>query len=353
MFGQPTASLDFKKVLDEGPIILVNLSTEKARISDVNASLFATLLLSDLWTAAKERGKGEDDDDLKPFYLYADEFQNFITPTIAKNLDQARGYGLHLTLANQFPQQFMHAGANGAQVYDSVMVNARSKIVFSMEGEENLKPLAQSLFMGVMNPDEIKYRINSTKIIGYEEETRTVESETENWSDGAGDFTGQTATGSLSGAITDGTEQDPNAWNRSTAGSGGTSRTSMGGGARTVTEVPFQKAIFGKEESSVHFRPLDEQQFRAMVALFDQQQRHSVARLVGMRAPVSIKTPTVQKMPSSKEMVQEFLERAYQKLPFALPAPKAQKQIEEREQKFADGVFHDSGEPQPLKRKQP
>ena len=141
MFGQNGASLDLGDALENGSIILVNLSTEGAHISEEDASLFATLLLSDLWTAAKERGKGTDGKDIKPFYVYIDEFQNFITPTIAKNLDQARGFGLHLTLANQFPRQILNAGANGQQVYDSVMANARSKIVFEVRGEDNLRPL--------------------------------------------------------------------------------------------------------------------------------------------------------------------------------------------------------------------
>jgi hypothetical protein len=105
MFGQNGASLDLGKALDQGSIIIVNLSTEGARVSEEDSALFATLLLSDLWTAAKERGKGTDAHQVKPFYVYVDEFQNFVTPTIAKNLDQARGFGLHLTLANQFPRR--------------------------------------------------------------------------------------------------------------------------------------------------------------------------------------------------------------------------------------------------------
>lgn len=174
MFGQNGASLDLGKALEDGSIIIVNLSTEGARVSEEDASLFATLLLSDLWTAAKERGKGTDAKQVKPFYTYIDEFQNFVTPTIAKNLDQARGFGLHLVLANQFPRQILHTGANGAQVYDSVMANARSKVVFETRGEDNLRPLATDLFMGVMNPDEIKHELYSTKVMDYVEETRTV-----------------------------------------------------------------------------------------------------------------------------------------------------------------------------------
>jgi hypothetical protein len=347
MFGQNGASLDLGKAIEEGQIIIANLSTEGARVSEEDASLFATLLLSDLWTAAKERGKGMEEGDMKPFYVYVDEFQNFITPTIAKNLDQSRGFGLHLTLANQFPRQILHAGANGAQVYDSVMANARSKIVFSLEGKENLEPLAYSLFMGVMNPDEIKMELYSTKVMDYVEETRTIHSESENWSEGVGEFTGTTDTESAGGAISDGAEQESRLWNQSSAVSGGTSKTSMKGGGKGKATVPFLKPVMGKELASIERRNLEEQLFRAMAALFDQKQRHGIARLVGTTKPVNIVTPTIQKKPTSKEMADSFLTRVYDKLPFALKSAEAHKQIEDRQKKILDG-FSQAAETEPV-----
>ena len=352
MFGQNGASLDLGKAIEEGQIIIANLSTEGARVSEEDASLFATLLLSDLWTAAKERGKGTDERDVKPFYVYIDEFQNFITPTIATNLDQSRGFGLHLTLANQFPRQILNAGANGPQVYDSVMANARSKVVFSLEGKENLEPLAYSLFMGVMNPDEIKLKLMSRKVMDYVEETRTIESESENWSEGTGEFTGTTDTESAGGAIHDGAEQEARLWNQSSAISGGTSKTSMKGGSKGKTTVPFLRPVFGEEVSSIQYRSLEEQVFRAMATLFDQKQRHGVARLVGMRAPVNIVTPTIEKRPTSKEMAASFLTRSYEKLPFALRSAEAHKQIEDRQKKITGSFSHAAdAEPVAVKRK--
>ncbi len=342
MFGQDGASLDLGKAIEEGQIIIANLSTEGARVSEDDVALFGTLLLSDLWTAAKERGKEMEEGDIKPFYVYIDEFQNFITPTIAKNLDQARGFGLHLTLANQFPRQILHAGANGPQVYDSVMTNARSKVVFSLEGEENLKPLAQSLFMGVFNPDEIKLRLTSRKVMDYVERVWTIISESDNWSKGVGEFTGVTDTEGAAGAIRDGAEQEMRLWNMSHADSGGTSRTSMKGGSRSESRVPYLMPIFGEEVSSVQYRSLEEQLFKAMAALFDQKQRHGVARLVGMRAPLNIVTPIVQKKPTSKEMVASFLTRSYEKLPFALRSTDAAKQIKDRQDKITGGSLHEA-----------
>jgi hypothetical protein len=340
MFGQNTASLDLGKALKKGHIIIANLSTQNARVSEEDASLFATLLLSDLWTAAKERGKGTEEGDMKPFYVYIDEFQNFVTPTIAKNLDQARGFGLHLTLANQFPRQILHAGANGAQVYDSVMANARSKVVFSLEGTENLKPLAESLFMGVMNPDEIKLKLYSRKVMDYVEEQRTIQSTSESWSDGVGEFDGVTGTGGISGAIDDGTNQEARLWNQAEALSSGTSRTSIKGGSKSRTTVPFLRPVMGEELSSVQFRSLDEQLYRAMATLFDQQQRHAVTRLVGMRTPVNIVTPMVRRFPTSIEMAARYLTSVYSKLPFALRSAEAIRLIEKRQREIAERVLH-------------
>ena len=42
---------------------------------------------------------------MKPFYVYIDEFQKFVTPTIAENFDEAAGFGLHLTLAKLYEHQ--------------------------------------------------------------------------------------------------------------------------------------------------------------------------------------------------------------------------------------------------------
>jgi len=232
------------------------------------------------------------------------------------------------------------------------MTNARNKVVFSLEGEENLRPLALSLFKGVINPDEIKLQLFSRKVMDYVEETRTIISESENWSDGVGDFTGATSTESVGGAIRDGAEQESRLWNISNAVSGGTSRTSMKGGGRSETTVPFLKAVFGKELTTVQYRTIEEQIFRAMTALSDQEDRHGVARLIGTKAPFNIVTPTVTKKPTTKEMTNSFLTRVYEKLPFALRSTEAHKQIEARQQKITSGSSHEAeAEEIPVRRK--
>ena len=116
----------------------------------------------------------------------------------------------------------------------------------------------------------------------------------------------------------------------------------MKGGGSSETTVPFLRPVFGEELSSVQYRSLEEQLFRAMATLFDQKQRHGIARLVGMRTPFKIVTPMVEKKPTSKEMAASFLTRAYEKLPFALKSTEAHKQIEERQHKIISGAGSDT-----------
>ena len=340
MFGQPDISMDFGKALDEGSIILVSLATERAKVSKENAELFATLLLSDLWTAAQERGKR---DGVKPFYVYLDEFQRFVSPTIAENLDEARGFGLHLPMAHQFPNQLLDRGDNGKRVYNSIMENASSKVVFRLSHEENLRVMAQWLFMGVMNPDEVKHELYSTKVLEYREVLKEVYGISKSSGHSHGNQRGRAA-----GAGTGGTQAfyDDEATSMSSMSKSvfeAASEREKDAWSEATTEsrsyVPTLVPVLGKELSHVQFRSLEEQLFRAMAVLFDQQQRQGVARLVGMNAPVSIFTPMVSKVPSKPARTQKFLATCYEKLPYALPKATAQKQLADRAETFAETMM--------------
>jgi hypothetical protein len=355
IFSLPESSLDLGQALEEGSIILVSLATAGAKVSKQDAELFATLLLSDLWTAAQERGKR---DGVKPFYVYLDEFQRFVTPTISDNLDEARGFGLHLTMAHQFPNQLLDRGENGRRVYNSIMENASSKVVFRLQHDENLRAMAQWLFMGVMNPDEVKHELYSAKVMAYREEIREIYGE----SSSSGTSTGSQR-GSASGAGYGGTSVFPidesgvpsstsQSWSSFSSDSFSESESYSESRTESSTRVPMLVPEFGKELSHVQFRSLDEQLFRAMAVLFDQQQRQGVARLVGMSAPVSIYTPEVGRRPGNEKKTKRFLETCYGKLPFALPNAEAQKKISDHADTFAETLFKESAdEPTTSKRK--
>ncbi|MFT3787354.1 MAG: TraM recognition domain-containing protein [Tepidisphaeraceae bacterium] len=119
--------LDLASAMEDGAIVLVCLSTTGNPLGHPTAKLIGSLMLSDLWNCGRGRGKGTD----KPFYVYLDEFQNFINPAMAQSLDEARGYGLHMTMAQQYPTQLRNDGPAGQSVYDSVLTNARARRSFS------------------------------------------------------------------------------------------------------------------------------------------------------------------------------------------------------------------------------
>ncbi len=99
IIGQSQSSFDFRKVMDEGKILIVNLS--KGIIGDENMSFLGLLLVQKILAAALSR---EDipEDQRKDFFFYADEFQNFATEEFNSILSEARKYRLNLTLGHQY-----------------------------------------------------------------------------------------------------------------------------------------------------------------------------------------------------------------------------------------------------------
>lgn len=97
--GQPRSSFDFRRVMDEGKILLINLS--KGELGEENSSFLGLVLVPRILMAAMSRADIPEE-QRRDFYLYVDEFQNFATPDFAQILSEARKYKLSLTVANQF-----------------------------------------------------------------------------------------------------------------------------------------------------------------------------------------------------------------------------------------------------------
>jgi hypothetical protein len=102
LIGQSQSSFDFRKIMDEGKILLVNLS--KGELGEENSSFLGLILVPRILMAAMSRADIPED-QRRDFYLYVDEFQNFATPDFAIILSEARKYRLSLIVANQFVGQ--------------------------------------------------------------------------------------------------------------------------------------------------------------------------------------------------------------------------------------------------------
>ncbi|MEY4731350.1 MAG: hypothetical protein RL681_296 [Candidatus Parcubacteria bacterium] len=120
IIGQAHSSFNFRQVMDEGKILLVNLS--KGRLGDINANLLGMITIGKILMAALSRTDA-DASTRRDFNLYIDEFQNFTTEAVASILSEARKYGLSLTMAHQFIGQLEE------NIKDAVFGNVGSMLV--------------------------------------------------------------------------------------------------------------------------------------------------------------------------------------------------------------------------------
>jgi len=99
---QTKSAFKLEDVMDNRKILIINLS--KGRTGESNAQLLGMILVSKIYTAAMARARMEEK-DRKDFYLYVDEFQNFVSGTFADILSEARKYRLSLIMAHQYIAQ--------------------------------------------------------------------------------------------------------------------------------------------------------------------------------------------------------------------------------------------------------
>ena len=123
IIGQSKSAFDFRRVMDEGKILLINLS--KGRLGEENSSFLGLVLIPKILVAAMSRQEIPEE-KRRDFYLYVDEFQNFATPDFAVILSEARKYHLALTVANQF------IGQMEEEVKNAVFGNVGTLISFRL-----------------------------------------------------------------------------------------------------------------------------------------------------------------------------------------------------------------------------
>ena len=128
IIGQPKSSFDIRQIMDEGKILVVNLS--KGLIGEDNAGILGSFLVTKVQLAAMSRSDIPRVEDRRPFYLYVDEFQNFATDSFSVILSEARKYGLNLTVANQYVAQMTES------VRDAVFGNVGTTISFRVSADD-------------------------------------------------------------------------------------------------------------------------------------------------------------------------------------------------------------------------
>lgn len=121
IIGQSKSAFDFRKVMDEGKILLINLA--KGKLGEENSNFLGLILVPKILVAAMSR-VDTPEEKRRDFFLYVDEFQNFATPDFAQILSEARKFRLNLCVANQF------IGQMDEEVKNAVFGNVGTIITF-------------------------------------------------------------------------------------------------------------------------------------------------------------------------------------------------------------------------------
>jgi len=137
MVASARNGLDFRAVMDGGAILLGKLAV--GAIGEENAALLGSLIVTKLHQAALTRQE-LDPHARRPFFLYLDEFHNFVTPSLAAMLAGTRKYGLGLILAHQELRQLWNRDPDVAA---AVLGNAATRISFRV-GEFDAHKLKES-----------------------------------------------------------------------------------------------------------------------------------------------------------------------------------------------------------------
>lgn len=132
---EPTIELRFRRLMDEGLVLIVNLS--RGRIGEDSATLIGSLFVSTIGLAAFSRAEVQPE-NRRPYFVYLDEFHSFTTKMLADMMSELRKYGLGLVLAHQYVHQME------PDIRHAVLGNAGTIICFRV-GPEDATLLADEL----------------------------------------------------------------------------------------------------------------------------------------------------------------------------------------------------------------
>lgn len=131
IIGQTKSAFDFGEVMQDGKILLMNLS--KGLTGDINSKLLGMIIVSKLQMAAMRR-QTMAQEDRTDFYLYIDEFQNYVTDAIESILSEARKYRLSLNIAHQYIGQLVEKQDD--KIKNAVFGNVGTKMCYKIGAQD-------------------------------------------------------------------------------------------------------------------------------------------------------------------------------------------------------------------------
>ena len=337
IIGQKEWTIDLRKVMDEGGIVLVNLQP-RGRLTEFNARTLGTLLTHDLFLRAQDRPEGS-----RPFYVYIDECGRYLNESIQRILDESRKRGLHLILANQHLSQLRAAGDT---VYSAIMTDAQTKVIFGGLETEDAETLVKEVFLD-LDLEEPKHSLTRRVAVGQEAvilrsgstgrgaTTGRARTRASGYSTSTGTSTGESESESRT-RYPDATESEvaTGAWGVSASTT--TSESYSYSEAETESEAASVTEMTGWVESfktlyadAITPYTLEEQRYKK-VAWLKKQPRQMALLVQPDFSLIPFRVATVTEPAVLPGKLARFVQRRREALPFVLPAHESNRLIEER-----------------------
>jgi len=318
--GQDLPGIDVQQIMDEGKILIVDLSIGGTGVTESGAQLLGALLVQEFRAATMRRAP----DVSRPFYLLIDEFADFVSSDVMKVFDRARKYGLRVILAHQGLDQLILKDQDARLL--AAVLRMRKKMIFGDGLVDDQLALARQAFSRFIDLNQRKLEVFHRGFAPQEPE----KVELEHWAESDGEVPTEshqqthveswTADALASGgAIAEG----------ETIGSAVARPHSVTRGASQTYITRFREY---QELSSVQFETADNQLFRHMQGLIGQPQGRGTL-VTGKEPPRQVQVPLVKSPKVSLDQRERFLKRLHDK-PFYLPTIEADRRIEERRQKL-------------------
>ena len=129
IIAQPTSTINFRRAMDKGQIVLINLS--KGDIGSDNSSFLGSVLVNQILLAGLTR-REIPSSQRRPFHLYVDEYQNFATESFPQLQSEARKFGITTTVAHQYRDQLDESNKGST-------LNVANLVVFRVSGKDGLE----------------------------------------------------------------------------------------------------------------------------------------------------------------------------------------------------------------------
>jgi len=320
--GQQECSIDFRECIENGDVVLCNLSAS-TKMSRDNARLLGTLILNNVFLTAL--GRKAASPHPQPFYVYIDECYRYLTKDIESMLDETRKFGVHLILAHQRLGQLRDAGKG---IYNAIKDGAQTKVVFGGMNSEDAIETASDIFLGELNLEQGVEVTKNPMVIDQVITWLESESDTHSTSKTETEGSSESTSSSYGMSVSDG-DDSVATLTESDSGSSGTSGSTSFTEGRSHTEGRSQtfQNVYDDRYSSVH--GLDKILHMAAVRISTQSERKAIVKTPSKRT-AQIKIGYVTPPIISEDYTKKFHERLLEKSKYTKALPLVEKELKDR-----------------------